>query len=193
MELFLKFANTKDQINICLTISHRSTIGNLKQKIANSFSIKLEDFNIYLDGHKPLHQLQSTLADYNIHPHATIYINLNTIHSDHAALLLQKKGTEMSNDKYKAKPKRSKQSIDKSRVKLKIKESKQLQKNKYRNSQSTEKSIASCYAVVYELHTKWEIAGEGGWSEVHLSRDSFDGSHRILAWTVKSQQVCDQS
>ena len=59
------------------------------------------------------------------------------------------------------------------------------------NGQSTEKSIKSCYAVVYELdNRKWVVAGEGGWSEVHLCEDSLDNSHRILAWTVKSQQVC---
>eukprot|EP00486_Rosalina_sp_Unknown_P002452 CAMPEP_0201565440 /NCGR_PEP_ID=MMETSP0190_2-20130828/4558_1 /ASSEMBLY_ACC=CAM_ASM_000263 /TAXON_ID=37353 /ORGANISM="Rosalina sp." /LENGTH=431 /DNA_ID=CAMNT_0047982941 /DNA_START=95 /DNA_END=1387 /DNA_ORIENTATION=+ len=58
------------------------------------------------------------------------------------------------------------------------------------SSQSTEKSIKSCYAVVYELdNRKWVVAGEGGWSEVHLCEDSLDNSHRILAWTVKSQQV----
>eukprot|EP01084_Bolivina_argentea_P109156 195106_1 len=58
------------------------------------------------------------------------------------------------------------------------------------NNQSTEKSIKSCYAVVYELdNRKWVVAGEGGWSEVHLCEDASDSSHRILAWTVKSQQV----
>jgi len=57
-------------------------------------------------------------------------------------------------------------------------------------NESTEKSIKSCYAVVYELeHRKWVVSGEGGWSEVHLCEDSLDSSHRILAWTVKSQQV----
>ena len=44
--------------------------------------------------------------------------------------------------------------------------------------------------MVYELdNRKWVVAGEGGWSEVHLYEDSLDNSHRILAWTVKSQQV----
>eukprot|EP01084_Bolivina_argentea_P199880 341905_1 len=58
------------------------------------------------------------------------------------------------------------------------------------NQQSTERSIKSCYAVVYELENrKWVVAGEGGWSEVHLCEDALDNSHRILAWTVKSQQV----
>jgi len=58
------------------------------------------------------------------------------------------------------------------------------------DQESTEKSIKSCYAVVYELENrKWVVAGEGGWSEVHLCEDSLDNSHRILAWTVKSQQV----
>ena len=57
-------------------------------------------------------------------------------------------------------------------------------------NESTEKSIKSCYAVVYELENrKWVGAGEGGWSEVQLCEDSIDSSHRILAWTVKSQQV----
>jgi len=57
-------------------------------------------------------------------------------------------------------------------------------------NESTEKSIKSCYAVVYELEQrKWVVSGEGGWSEVHLCEDSLDNSHRILAWTVKSQQV----
>jgi len=57
-------------------------------------------------------------------------------------------------------------------------------------NESTEKSIKSCYAVVYELENrKWVVSGEGGWSEVHLCEDSLDNSHRILAWTVKSQQV----
>ena len=60
----------------------------------------------------------------------------------------------------------------------------------FQSNQSTEKSIKSCYAVVYELdNRKWVVAGEGGWSEVHLCEDSLDNSHRILAWTVKSQQV----
>eukprot|EP00485_Elphidium_margaritaceum_P006612 CAMPEP_0202691444 /NCGR_PEP_ID=MMETSP1385-20130828/6157_1 /ASSEMBLY_ACC=CAM_ASM_000861 /TAXON_ID=933848 /ORGANISM="Elphidium margaritaceum" /LENGTH=494 /DNA_ID=CAMNT_0049346851 /DNA_START=155 /DNA_END=1639 /DNA_ORIENTATION=+ len=55
---------------------------------------------------------------------------------------------------------------------------------------STEKSIKSCYAVVYELQNrKWVVSGEGGWSEVHLCEDVADDTHRILAWTVKSQQV----
>jgi len=55
---------------------------------------------------------------------------------------------------------------------------------------STEKSIKSCYAVVYNLdNRKWVVSGEGGWSEVHLCHDSSDNTHRILAWTVKSQQV----
>ena len=57
-------------------------------------------------------------------------------------------------------------------------------------NESTEKSIKSCYAVVYELESrKCVVSGEGGWSEVHLCEDSLDNSHRILAWTVKSQQV----
>ena len=55
---------------------------------------------------------------------------------------------------------------------------------------SSEKSIKSCYAVVYELQNrKWAVSGEGGWSEVHLCHDSHDNSHRILAWTVKNQNV----
>ena len=53
-----------------------------------------------------------------------------------------------------------------------------------------EKSIKSCYAVIYELvGKKWAVLGEGGWSEVHLCYDSGDNSYRILAWTVKSQNV----
>ena len=64
------------------------------------------------------------------------------------------------------------------------------QSSHFSNGQSKEKSIKSCYAVVYELENrKWVPAGEGGWSEVHVCEDCFDNSYRILAWTVKSQQV----
>ena len=55
-----------------------------------------------------------------------------------------------------------------------------------------EKSVTSCYAVIYELNSdskSWKVAGEGGWSEVHLCHDSFDDSYRILGWTDKSHQV----
>lgn len=35
------------------------------------------------------------------------------------------------------------------------------------DSNTTEKSIKSCYAVIYELkNRKWVVSGEGGWSEV---------------------------
>ena len=55
---------------------------------------------------------------------------------------------------------------------------------------SNEKSIKSCYAVVYEFENgTWKVSGEGGWSEVHLCHDSSDNSYRILAWTVKKQKV----
>jgi len=61
---------------------------------------------------------------------------------------------------------------------------------------STEQSITSCYAVVYDRGSpgpgqprQWLMAGEGGWSENHLCEDSIDHSFRILSWTVRSQQV----
>ena len=55
---------------------------------------------------------------------------------------------------------------------------------------TTEKSVKSCYAVIYTLkNRKWAVAGEGGWSECHLCLDTLDNSYRILAWTVKSQEV----
>eukprot|EP01084_Bolivina_argentea_P004324 8226_1 len=75
-------------------------------------------------------------------------------------------------------------------LQMKQEESKEAKIAKKHKFKSTEKSIKSCYAVVYELSDrKWIVAGNGGWSEVHLCSDLLDKSFRILAWTVKEQQV----
>lgn len=57
---------------------------------------------------------------------------------------------------------------------------------------NTEESIGSCYTVVYDFAAEdknWVVAGNGGWSELHVCQDKSDGSYRILAWTHESQDV----
>lgn len=57
-------------------------------------------------------------------------------------------------------------------------------------SQTKEQSIKSSYVVVYELqNSNWAPLGSGGWSEVHLCSDCADGTFRILAWSVETQDV----
>lgn len=57
-------------------------------------------------------------------------------------------------------------------------------------SQTKEQSVKSSYTVVYELQNKeWVALGNGGWSEVHLCSDVEDGTFRILAWSVETQEV----
>lgn len=56
----------------------------------------------------------------------------------------------------------------------------------------TEHSVQSCYTVVYDFSEQdrtWQVAGEGGWSELHICLDESDGSYRILAWTHDTQTV----
>jgi len=58
------------------------------------------------------------------------------------------------------------------------------------SSQTKEQSVKSSYTVVYELRNKeWVALGNGGWSEVHLCSDVEDGTFRILAWSVETQEV----
>jgi len=58
------------------------------------------------------------------------------------------------------------------------------------SSQTKEQSVKSSYTVVYELRNKeWVALGNGGWSEVHLCSDIEDGTFRILAWSVETQEV----
>lgn len=53
-----------------------------------------------------------------------------------------------------------------------------------------ETSICSSYTVVYTLEKKsWVVAGGNGWSEIHLYRDDADETYRVVAWTVKNQDV----
>jgi len=55
---------------------------------------------------------------------------------------------------------------------------------------SNEQSVKSSYTVLYVLKNKdWEVKGDGGWSEVHLCSDLDDGTFRILAWSVETQEV----
>lgn len=57
---------------------------------------------------------------------------------------------------------------------------------------SSEQSIESCYTVVYDFDNQnrtWEVAGPGGWSELHICHDEADQSFRILAWTHDTQEV----
>jgi len=57
---------------------------------------------------------------------------------------------------------------------------------------SNEHSIGSCYTVVYdfdESNRSWKVAGNGGWSELHICFDEQDESFRILAWTHDNQHV----
>jgi len=57
---------------------------------------------------------------------------------------------------------------------------------------SNEHSIGSCYTVVYdfdESNRSWKVAGNGGWSELHICFDEQDESFRILAWTHDNQEV----
>jgi len=57
-------------------------------------------------------------------------------------------------------------------------------------SSTKEQSVKSSYTVVYELRNKeWVALGNGGWSEVHLCSDTEDGTFRILAWSVETQEV----
>ena len=50
--------------------------------------------------------------------------------------------------------------------------------------EDSEQSIGSVYCVVYRLVSRsWEVEGDG-WSAVHVYRDSADGSHRLVGWTV---------
>merc|ERR1719461_1260128 len=58
-------------------------------------------------------------------------------------------------------------------------------------SDTKEQSVKSSYTVVYILQGKkeWKVLGTGGWSEVHLCSDMEDGSFRLLAWSVESQEV----
>lgn len=57
---------------------------------------------------------------------------------------------------------------------------------------NTEQSIKSCYTVVYDFdedNRNWKVAGNGGWSELHICQDESDGTFRVLAWTHDSQEV----
>lgn len=57
---------------------------------------------------------------------------------------------------------------------------------------NTEQSIKSCYTVVYDFNDQdrnWVVAGNGGWSELHICQDEQDESYRVLAWTHDSQEV----
>lgn len=55
---------------------------------------------------------------------------------------------------------------------------------------TNEQSIKSSYTVLYMLKNKdWQVLGNGGWSEVHLCSDLDDGTFRILAWSVDTQEV----
>jgi len=57
-------------------------------------------------------------------------------------------------------------------------------------SQTKEQSIKSSYIVLYELKDDtWVPLGNGGWTEVHLCSDCEDGTFRILAWSVETQDV----
>jgi len=59
-------------------------------------------------------------------------------------------------------------------------------------SSNNEHSIGSCYTVVYdfdETNRSWKVAGNGGWSELHICFDENDQSYRILAWTHDNQEV----
>jgi len=57
-------------------------------------------------------------------------------------------------------------------------------------SQTKEQSIKSSYIVLYELkNDSWVALGNGGWTEVHLCSDCEDGTFRILAWSVDTQDV----
>jgi len=57
-------------------------------------------------------------------------------------------------------------------------------------SQTKEQSIKSSYIVLYELKDdSWVPLGDGGWTEVHLCSDCEDGTFRILAWSVDTQDV----
>jgi len=57
-------------------------------------------------------------------------------------------------------------------------------------SQTKEQSIKSSYIVLYELKDdEWVPLGDGGWTEVHLCSDCEDGTFRILAWSVETQDV----
>jgi len=60
------------------------------------------------------------------------------------------------------------------------------------NQSNNEHSIGSCYTVVYdfdETNRTWKVAGNGGWSELHICHDKQDESFRILAWTHDNQEV----
>jgi len=59
---------------------------------------------------------------------------------------------------------------------------------------ASEHSIASCYSVVYDFdngNQTWKVAGNGGWSELHLCQDDSDQppTYRLLAWTHENQEV----
>lgn len=57
---------------------------------------------------------------------------------------------------------------------------------------SNEHSIGSCYTVVYDFddtNRSWKVAGNGGWSELHICYDEQDQSYRVLAWTHDNQEV----
>ena len=48
-----------------------------------------------------------------------------------------------------------------------------------------ESSVGSVYCVVYRLVAlEWQVTG-AGWSQVQVFRDSGDGSHRLVGWTVE--------
>lgn len=48
-----------------------------------------------------------------------------------------------------------------------------------------ELSVGSVYCVVYRLVAlEWQVTG-AGWSQVQLFRDTGDGSHRLVGWTVE--------
>lgn len=56
------------------------------------------------------------------------------------------------------------------------------------NHQS-EVSVANAYCVVYTLdNNDWKVKGKG-WSQVHLYKDTTDGSYRVVGWTVDDSQV----
>lgn len=57
-------------------------------------------------------------------------------------------------------------------------------------SRKKEQSIKSAYTVMHQIKNgKWERIGDSSWSEVHLCSDFEDGSFRILAWSMATQEV----
>ena len=61
----------------------------------------------------------------------------------------------------------------------------------YNSSQSTERLIKTIHArICQRVNDDWTAASNGEWTKLQLYEDVIDRSCRILACTLKSQQVC---